>query len=101
MAVFLCLTIILHYTLLKLNCQQDHHFLYFSRASLVPHMVKTLPAVQETWGQSLGQEDLLEEDMATHSSILAWRVPMDRGAWRATIHGITKSWTQLSNSACL
>ena len=37
--------------------------------------------------QSLGWEDPLEEDMATHSSILAWRIPMDRGAWRVTVHG--------------
>ena len=42
--------------------------------SLVAHMVKTLPAVQETWGRSLGQEDLLEKGMATHSSILAWKI---------------------------
>ena len=38
-------------------------------------MVKCLPAMQETWVQSLGQEELLEKDMATHSSILAWRIP--------------------------
>ena len=44
-------------------------------ASLVAQVVKDLPAMQETWGQSLGQEDLLEEGMATHSSILAWRIP--------------------------
>ena len=43
--------------------------------------------------QSLGLEDLLEEGMATHSSILAWRVPMDRGAWWATAHGVTKNQT--------
>ena len=47
----------------------------------------------ETWVQSLGQKDPLEEGMATHSCILAWRVPMDRGAWRATVHGVAKSWT--------
>ena len=35
--------------------------------------------------------------MATHSNILAWGNPMDRGAWQATVHGVTKSWTQLSN----
>ena len=40
--------------------------------------------MQETWVRSLGWEDLLEEGMATHSSILAWRIPMDRGAWKAT-----------------
>ena len=49
--------------------------------------------VQETWVQSLGGEDPLEEGMATHSSILAWRIPMDRGAWLATVHGIAKSQT--------
>ena len=47
--------------------------------------------MQETQVQSLGREDPLEEAMATHSSILAWRIPMDRGAWRATVHGVTES----------
>ena len=46
-------------------------------------MVKNLPAVQETWLQSLGWEDPLEEGVAIHSSILGWRIPTDRGAWRA------------------
>ena len=55
--------------------------------------VKNPPAMQETWVQSLGCDDLLEEDIATHSSILAWRIPMDRGAWRAMVHGIAKSRT--------
>ena len=41
--------------------------------------------------QALGQEDPLEKGMATHFSILAWRIPMDRGAWRPTVHGVTKS----------
>ena len=45
------------------------------RFSLVAQMVKSLPAMQETWVQSLGQEDLLEKEMATHSSILAWKIP--------------------------
>ena len=45
--------------------------------------VKNPPAVKETWAQSLGQEDTLEEEMATHSSVLAEKNPMDRGAWRA------------------
>ena len=40
---------------------------------------------------SLGQEDPLEEGMAAHSSILVWRIPMDRGAWRATVHGVAES----------
>ena len=57
-------------------------------------MVKNLPDnAEETLVQSLGREDPLEEGMATHSSILAWRVPMDRGAWWATVHGVAKSWT--------
>ena len=60
-------------------------------------MVKNPPVVQETQVQSLGREDSLEEGMATHSSILAWRIPMDRGAWRATVHGVTKSQTRLSD----
>ena len=58
-------------------------------------MVKNPPAVLETWVQSLGWGDPLEEDMATHSSILAWRIPMDRGVWSDTVHGVTKSQTQL------
>ena len=70
---------------------------FSSSASLVAQMVKNLPAVQETWVRSLGLEDPLKEEMATHSSILAWRIPMDRGAWQATVHRVTKSWIQLSN----
>ena len=53
--------------------------------------------MQETWIQSLGWEDLLEKGMVTHSSIIAWRNSMDRGAWWATVHGVTKSWAQLSD----
>ena len=45
----------------------------------------------------LSWEDPLEKEMATHSSILAWRIPMDRGAWRATVHGVIKTWTRLSD----
>ena len=48
---------------------------------------RELPATREVWVWSLGWEDPLEEDMATQSSILAWRIPLDRGAWQATIHG--------------
>ena len=50
-------------------------------ASLVAQLVKNLPEMQETPVTFLGWEDPLEESMATHSSILAWRIPMDRGAW--------------------
>ena len=66
-------------------------------ASLVAQTVGTLPARPTTWAQSLGRDDLLEGEMATHSSFLAWRIPMDRGAWQATAHGVTKNWMQLSN----
>ena len=67
--------------------------LQYSWASLVAQMVKNPPAMQETWVHSLGWEDPLEEGMATHFSILAQRIPMDREAWWATIHGVTKSQT--------
>ena len=60
-------------------------------------MVKNLPAMQETWVQSLVWEDSLEEGVTTHSSILAWRIPMCRGAWRATVSGVTKNCTRLSD----
>ena len=59
-------------------------------ASLMAQMVKNLPAMQETGVRSLGWEDPLEKEIATHSSILAWRIPVDRGAWRATVHGVKK-----------
>ena len=55
--------------------------------------VKHLPIVWETWVRSLGWADLLEKKMATHSSMLAWKIP-----WmEAAVHGVAKSWTQLSN----
>ena len=64
--------------------------------SLVVQTVKNPPAMQETWVRPLGWEDPLEKGMATHSFILAWIILMDRGAWRATVHGVAKSQTQLS-----
>ena len=54
--------------------------------SLVAQTIKNPPAMHETWVGSLGWEDPLEESMATHSSILAWKIPMDRSAWWATVH---------------
>ena len=66
-------------------------------ASLVVQMVKNLPSVWEAWVQSLGWEDPLEEGMATQSSIWAWRIPLDRGAWWAMVYRVAKSWTQLSD----
>ena len=53
-------------------------------------MVKNLPTMQETWVRFLGQKDLLEKEMATQSSILACSNPMDRGAWRTTLHGVAR-----------
>ena len=61
------------------------------RASLVAQMVKNPPAMRETWFQSLGWEDPLEEGMATDSSIFTWRIPMDRGVWHAIVHGVLKN----------
>ena len=70
--------------------------LQYSWASLVAQTVKNLPAMQETWVQSLGWKDPLEEGMATYSSILAWRIhPMDRGAWWASVHAVPKIRSQL------
>ena len=65
--------------------------------SLVAHMVKSHSANARDPGSIHGSEDPLEKGIATHSSILTWRIPMDRGAWRATAHGVTKSRTRLSD----
>ena len=54
---------------------------------MVAQLVKNPPAMQETWVRSLGWSDTLEEGMATHSSILVWRIPVDRGTWQATVMG--------------
>ena len=62
-------------------------------ALLIAQLVKNPPAVQETPVRFLGREDPLEKGEATHSSTLAWRIPMDRGACRATVPGVKKSWT--------
>ena len=67
--------------------------LLYSWASLVDQIVKNPPAMQDTWVQSLGGEDPLEEGMTTYSSIPAWRISMDKDAWWATVHGIAKSRT--------
>ena len=56
-------------------------------------MVKNLLPLQEMWVRSLGWEDLLEQEMTTHSSILSGKNPMDRGAWWAIVHGVAKSQT--------
>ena len=73
------------------------YFLFQPWTSLVTQMVKHLPIVQETQVQSLGQEDLLEKEMATHSSILTWKIPWTEEPGRATVHVIAKSRTRLSD----
>ena len=60
-------------------------------SSLVAQTVRELPAMLEAHVQSLGQEDPLAKGIAIHSSILAWRIPWDRGGWLATVHGIAES----------
>ena len=67
------------------------------RASLVAQMVTYLPAVQETRVQSLGQEDPLEKEMATHSSILAWEIPWTEEPGGLQVHGVAKSQTRLKD----
>ena len=64
--------------------------LVFLVLTLVAQLVKNPPVIRETWVRSLGWEDPLEKEKATHSSILAWRIP-----W--TVHGVAKHWTQLSD----
>ena len=56
-------------------------------------MVKNLPAMWNTCVLSLDWEDTLKERMVTHSSILAWRIPKDKGAWQVTVHGVAQSRT--------
>ena len=58
---------------------------------------KNLPAIQETWVQSLGWENPLGKEMAIHSSILAWRIPKERGAWQTIVYGVAKSRIQLND----
>ena len=71
-----------------------HRWVFYHWASLVALLVKNPPAMQEIWIRSLGWEDPLAKRKATHSSILAWKIP-----W--TVHGVTKSWTRLSNFCSL
>ena len=77
--------------LLNISC--DWIAIYYKamaciKTSLVAQRLKHLPLIQETWVESLGWEDPLEKEMATHSSILAWRIP-----WMEEPGGVTKSWT--------
>ena len=70
---------------------------YMQGASLVAYSVKNLPAVQESWVRSLGREDPLEKEMATHSSILAWEISWTVRTWWAAVHGVAKSRARLSD----
>ena len=72
--------------------------LQYSWASLTAQSVKNLPAIWETWVQSLGWEDPLEENMAAHSDICAWRITVDGEAWWATVHVVTESDTPKHSS---
>ena len=60
-------------------------------SSLMTQVVKNQPAMRETWVRSLSWEGPLEEGMATLCSVLAWKIPMDRGAWWATVHGVARA----------
>ena len=60
-------------------------------------MVENLSAMQDTWVQSLDQEEPLEKETAVHSGILAWRIPWTEEPWWATVRGVTKSWTRPSD----
>ena len=71
-------------------------FVYF-QDSLVAQRLKRLPGMQETRVRSLGWEDPLEKEMATHSSTLAWRIPWREEPGRPLVHGIAKSRTRLGD----
>ena len=75
------------------------YLLQYSWASLVAQLVKNPRTMQGAWVRFLDWENLLEEGRATYSSILAWKIPMERGAWHVVVHGVAKSWTWLSNKA--
>ena len=75
----------MHFSNVHLYC---HFWAFF-----VVQSVMNLPEMWEIWVRSLGWEDSLEEGRATHSGIFAWRIPKDRGAWRAAVHGVRKSRT--------
>ena len=62
--------------------------------------MKNLPAMRETWVQSLGREDPLEKEMATSSSILAWEIPWTEEPGDLTVHAVAKTQTRLSDDHC-
>ena len=73
--------------------EETDYPLQHSWASLVAQMVKNPPAMRETWVQFLGWEDPLEEGMATYSSVLTWRIPMDTGGSWTAVRRVAKSWS--------
>ena len=84
------------------ECSNCHTIVLILPASLIAQMVKRLPTMQETWVQSLGWEDPLEKEMATHSSIHVWKIPWtEEPGGLHTVHGVTKSRTRLSNFTSL
>ena len=81
----------------KLNLRDG--LIYRSRSSRLNVWHHIYVKKRETWVRSLGEEDPLEEEMATHSGILAWRIPMGRGAWGAPVHGLQRDRHDWLNSA--
>ena len=95
---------IFDYLYLKVAAEGIGYLLQYSWDSLVAQMVKNPPAkkkkknppaIEEAWVRTLGWEDPLEEGMATYPSILAWRIPTDRGAWWAPVHSLRPMTEQL------
>ena len=81
----------------KMNTKElSYPLSYYSRPNLLPAMQET----QKLQVRFLGWEGPLKKEMETHSSILAWRIPVERGAWQATVHSVAKSRTQLSDWGC-
>ena len=78
------------------NVGAQQMFLLPSKQVSLAQVTKNLPAMQETWVQSLDWDDALDKGMAPHSSIHAWRIPWT-GGWWATFHGVAKSVTRLSD----
>ena len=77
--------------------QLSTNLLWASRVELVVKNSSAKQELQETQVQPLDREDPLEKEMATHSSIPAWRISMERGDWRATVRGVAENQTRLSN----
>ena len=75
------------------NINESISIKHSERASLMAQTVKNLPITWEIWDLFLGWEDPLEEGMAPHSSTLAWRIPVNRGAWQARVHRVARSRT--------